>query len=81
MLTITEECINCNACIDECPNDAIYNAGEEYVIDGQTHPTMSDEFTFIVNDLCKLCEGYSDNPTCIEVCPVDAVVSSEMAAA
>jgi ferredoxin len=27
---ITAECINCGACEPECPNNAIYNAGEEW---------------------------------------------------
>ena len=29
-LLINEECINCGACEPECPNKAIYAAGEEY---------------------------------------------------
>ncbi len=30
---ITEECINCGACIDECPEDAITEGEEISVID------------------------------------------------
>ena len=74
MLTITEECINCNACIDECPNNAIYNAGDEYAIDGVSYPPLSMDYTYIVNDMCKMCEGYSAEPSCISVCPSDAVL-------
>jgi NAD-dependent dihydropyrimidine dehydrogenase PreA subunit len=29
-LTMTEECINCAACITECPNTAIYEGGAEW---------------------------------------------------
>lgn len=29
-IKITEECINCGACEPECPNNAIYEAGEEW---------------------------------------------------
>jgi len=29
-ITITEECINCGACEPECPNNAIYEGGEEW---------------------------------------------------
>jgi ferredoxin len=76
MLTINEDCINCNACIDECPNNAIYPAGEEYALNGETMPPLSTDYTFIVNDLCKLCEGYSDSPSCMSVCPSDAVLQS-----
>ena len=30
---ITEECINCGACIDECPESAISEADEIHIID------------------------------------------------
>jgi len=30
---ITEECINCGACIDECPVEAITEGDEIHVID------------------------------------------------
>ena len=29
---ITDECAACGACADECPNDAITEAGDKYVI-------------------------------------------------
>jgi ferredoxin len=29
-ITITEDCINCAACITECPNTAIYEGGNEW---------------------------------------------------
>lgn len=29
-IKITEECINCGVCEPECPNNAIYEAGEEW---------------------------------------------------
>jgi len=76
MLTITEDCINCNACIDECPNNAIFASGEPYTIDGTEYPALSDEHTYIVNDLCKMCEGYADSPSCMSVCPSDAVLQN-----
>jgi len=31
-LKITDECINCGACEPECPNNAIYEGGVEWVI-------------------------------------------------
>lgn len=31
-LKITELCYNCNACLPECPNNAIYEAGEAWAI-------------------------------------------------
>jgi ferredoxin len=34
-IIITEDCINCGACEPECPNNAIYEGGEEWkVADG-----------------------------------------------
>lgn len=36
-IKITEECINCGACEPECPNNAIYEGGDEWkVSDGTT---------------------------------------------
>ena len=36
-IIITDECINCGACEPECPNNAIYEGGEEWkVSDGTT---------------------------------------------
>ena len=29
-IIITDECINCDACISECPNNAIYEPDEEW---------------------------------------------------
>jgi ferredoxin len=55
---ITDECINCDVCEPECPNDAI-SAGEEiYVIDPKK---------------CTECVGHFDEPQCRKVCPVDCI--------
>lgn len=67
-MRITEECINCSACIDECENNAIYNAGEEYTINGEKHAPLSDDYTYIVPELCNSCKS------CMEVCAVSAIV-------
>jgi ferredoxin len=57
-LMITDECINCDVCEPECPNDAI-SAGEEiYVIDPKK---------------CTECVGHFDEPQCQKVCPVDCI--------
>lgn len=57
-LIITDECINCDVCEPECPNDAI-SAGEEiYEID----PSK-----------CTECIGHYDEPQCQQVCPVDCI--------
>ncbi|MEO7760644.1 MAG: YfhL family 4Fe-4S dicluster ferredoxin [Casimicrobiaceae bacterium] len=57
-LLITDECINCDVCEPECPNDAISQGPEIYVI----HPAK-----------CTECVGHFDTPQCIEVCPVDCI--------
>lgn len=57
-LKITEECINCDVCEPECPNDAIYQGEEIYEIDPNK---------------CTECVGHFDEPQCREVCPVDCI--------
>lgn len=58
-LLINDECINCALCVDECPNEAISQGDEIYVINP---------------DLCTECVGFYDEPQCAEVCPVEACV-------
>ncbi len=57
---ITSECINCGACEPECPNNAITQADEIYVIDPL---------------LCTECVGFHDYEACAAVCPVDCCVT------
>ncbi len=57
---ITIECINCGACEPECPNNAISQEEEIYVIDPQ---------------LCTECVGFHDYEACAAVCPVDCCVT------
>ena len=57
-LKITEECINCDVCEPECPNDAIYQGAEIYEIDPNK---------------CTECVGHFDEPQCRQVCPVDCI--------
>ncbi len=56
---ITEECIACGACEPECPNEAISESEEIYVVDP---------------DRCTECVGFYDESQCAAVCPVDACV-------
>lgn len=58
-LLINDECINCDVCEPECPNGAISQGDEIYEIDP---------------NLCTECVGHFDEPTCIEVCPVDCIL-------
>ena len=67
-LFIEDSCINCDVCVPECPNDAIY-FGEDYE---KGHPKWSEIYV-IDGDLCTECVGHFDTPQCVEVCPVDCL--------
>jgi len=58
-LLITDECINCDVCEPECPNDAISMGEIIYVIEPRK---------------CTECVGHFDQPQCMEVCPVDCII-------
>jgi ferredoxin len=57
-LLITDECINCDVCEPQCPNNAISQGEEYYQIDPQ---------------LCTECVGHYETSQCVEVCPVDCI--------
>jgi len=57
-LLITDECINCDVCEPECPNQAISMGAEIYEID----PAR-----------CTECVGHFDEPQCVQVCPVECI--------
>jgi|TARA_B100001964_G_C13750055_1_gene387055 ferredoxin len=40
-ILITDECINCGACEPECPNNAIYEGGDEWSVSEGTEATGS----------------------------------------
>ncbi len=56
---ISEDCINCGACEDECPNAAISLGEETFVIDA---------------GLCTECVGFHDEQMCALACPPEACV-------
>jgi len=57
-LMITDECINCDVCEPECPNDAISMGPEHYDIE----PAK-----------CTECVGHYNEPQCVQVCPVACI--------
>lgn len=57
-LMITDQCINCDVCEPECPNDAISMGDEYYVIDPKR---------------CTECVGHFPEPQCVQVCPVECI--------
>lgn len=74
-VVITDECISCNACEAECPNNAIYGAGVSYIYGTEERPAMNDEHTYIVPDKCTECVGFHDEPQCIPSCPTEAIIA------
>jgi len=56
---ITEECINCGACEPECPNEAISEGEDIYVIDPER---------------CTECVGFHGDEACQSVCPVECCI-------
>jgi len=57
-LMITDECINCDVCEPECPNQAI----------------SQGEFIYEINpNKCTECVGHFSTPQCVEVCPVACI--------
>jgi len=56
---ITEECINCGACEPECPNQAI---------------TQGDNFYVIEAAKCDECKAAGTDPACKAVCPNDECI-------
>lgn len=59
-LMITAQCINCDVCEPECPNQAIFEGQEHYQIDAAR---------------CTECVGHFAAPQCVAVCPVDCIPS------
>ena len=61
-LRITDECLNCFACISDCLNEAISEGDIIHVIDSAR---------------CTECIGSYDKPSCIEVCPVEEAIERD----
>ena len=59
-LMITDDCTSCGICIDECPNEAISGGSDKYIINP---------------DLCTECVGFYNEPQCVNVCPMDAIIA------
>lgn len=57
-LIITDACTLCDACVPVCPNEAITEGDDIYVINP---------------DLCTECVGHHDEPQCVLVCPADCI--------
>jgi ferredoxin len=56
---ITDLCVNCFACMDVCPNEAITEGQQVFVIDAKR---------------CTGCEGAYAAPQCASICPVEGAI-------
>ena len=59
-LKITEACVNCDVCEPVCPNSAIALGTSIYEIAPQR---------------CTECVGHFDTPQCVDVCPVECIIT------
>jgi len=66
---INDTCINCAACIDECPVEAI--------VDEDDNPT-GEEYYYVYPDKCVECVDHFDTPACAEACPTEDCITWDM---
>lgn len=58
-LSIIDSCVNCWACLDVCPSEAIY----------------ADKPHFMINaKKCTECEGDYADPQCASICPIEGAI-------
>ncbi len=63
-LMITEDCVNCDVCLPECPSDAITDGSDAGVDVYHINP-----------NLCTECVGYFDNyQACAQEYPIECIV-------
>lgn len=65
---ITELCINCNACVDECPATAIVEVDDA---------PIDTEYTYVKPEKCIECVDCSV-PKCAYVCPSEGAIIWDM---
>ena len=58
-LFITDQCINCDVCEPECPNEAIYQGEFIYEIEASK---------------CTECVGHFKQEQCVVICPIDCIL-------
>lgn len=63
---ITDLCINCDACIDECPATAIASAAD-----------INRDYTYVKPEKCIECVD-ATSPKCADVCPTDGAIVWDM---
>ncbi len=61
-LKIVESCVNCWACYDVCPSDAIYQSSPHFKINPRK---------------CTECEDDYKHPQCASICPIEEAILAE----
>ena len=67
-----DQCVDCAACVEPCPNQAIRPGDEEHTVNGEVRTALSDKF-YVIPELCTQCVGYYATPQCVAACPVDCI--------
>ena len=62
---ITDLCISCGSCIDECPVSAI--------VDDDDNPT-NEGIYYVYADKCVECVGHNEMPACASACPTEGCI-------
>ena len=62
---ITDICISCDACLDECPTESI--------VDNDDNPTGEDIY-YVNPETCTECIGDNDAPACADACPTEGCI-------
>lgn len=62
-LSIVDSCVNCWACYDVCPSDAIFDTETHFKIDAKK---------------CTECEGDYADPQCASICPIEETILDAM---
>lgn len=65
---ITDECISCDTCIDECPATAIVSADDA---------PIETEYVYVKPEKCIECVDCSV-PKCFDVCPTPGAIAWDM---
>ncbi len=58
-LSIIESCVNCFACMEVCPSDAIVEAKPHFLIEAKK---------------CSECDGDYADPQCASICPIEGAI-------
>lgn len=58
-LSIEAACVNCFACMELCPSEAIYEAKPHFLIDAKK---------------CTECEGDYADAQCASICPIEEAI-------